>query len=142
MVTAILPGWLPPSSGCSINSFCTASIPVTPSPTADVGDAEDMAPVLSESTHDWQSQITDVEQNESVVESAQLSDHQACEHIAVPEGSGVDNLCSPHMSEQQAVQGTALACSTKQVYGEKVQAAKAKFSLRQCSPAFGVYPAV
>ncbi|KAL0186744.1 hypothetical protein M9458_018414, partial [Cirrhinus mrigala] len=53
---------------------------------------------------------------------------RGCEHIAVPEGSSVDNLCSPHMSERRAVQGSELARSAKQVYDGKTQAVKGEFS--------------
>ncbi|RXN18364.1 hypothetical protein ROHU_026210 [Labeo rohita] len=53
---------------------------------------------------------------------------RGCEHIAVPEGSSVDNLCSPHMSERRAVQGSELARSAKQVYDGKTRAVKGEFS--------------
>ncbi|XP_056585423.1 uncharacterized protein LOC130406867 [Triplophysa dalaica] len=53
---------------------------------------------------------------------------RGCEHIAVPEGSSMDNLCSPHMSERRAVQGSELARSAKQVYDGKTRAVKGEFS--------------
>ncbi|KAL1269665.1 hypothetical protein QQF64_031954 [Cirrhinus molitorella] len=57
-----------------------------------------------------------------------ILNNRGCEHIAVPEGSSVDNLCSPHMSERRAVQGSELARSAKQVYDGKTRAVKGEFS--------------